>query len=216
MASSVLCKMLFWVVDLGMTILFWFKSFLGNMEGKWPLPICLIKIDLRKAFDSVQWFFLRHLLLLLSFPDRFVHLVMKCVETTSYSIAINEELYGFFPERNGVRQGDPLSPYLFITYMEYFSRMLKLTSQNSTFHFHLKCGRLGISHLTFVDDILLVSRGDKSSVQTLFQQLMIFGKTSGLDINVENSSIYFGGVLKSLKQTILQNTRFKDGAFPFK
>jgi len=100
--------------------------------------------------------------------------------------------------------------------MEYFSRMLKLTSQNSAFHFHLKCGRLGISHLAFADDILLVSRGDKSSVQTLFQQLMIFGKTSGLDINVENSSIYFGGVLKSLKQTILQNTRFKDGAFPFK
>jgi len=45
---------------------------------------------------------------------------------------------------------------------------------------------------------------------------MIFGKTSGLDINVENSSIYFGGVCESLKQTILQNTRFKDGAFPFK
>jgi hypothetical protein len=46
--------------------------------------------------------------------------------------------------------------------------MLKLTSQNSAFHFHLKCGRLGISHLAFADDILLVSRGDKSLVQTLF------------------------------------------------
>jgi len=153
---------------LGMTIFFWFKSFLGNMEGKWPLPICLITIDLRKAFDSVQWFFLRHLLLLLSFVDRFVHLVMKCVETTSYSVAIKEELYGFFPEKTGVRQGDPLSPYIFIAYMEYFSKMLKLTSQNSAFHFHLKCGSLGISHLAFADDILLVSRGDKSIVQTLF------------------------------------------------
>lgn len=112
----------------------------------------------------VQWSFLRHLFLLLGFPDRFVHLVMTCVEKTSYSMAINGELYGFFPGRSGVRQGDPLSLYLFIACKKYFSRMLKLAYQNSVFHFHLKCGRLGISHLAFADDIILVSCGDRSSV----------------------------------------------------
>ena len=104
-----------------------------------------------------------------------------------------------FLKKKWYEQSDPLSPYLFIVCMKYFSKMIKLASQNSAFYFHLKCGRLGISHLTFTDDILLVSRRDISSVQTLFQQLMIFRKTSGLDINVEKSSIYFGGVHKSLK-----------------
>jgi hypothetical protein len=66
--------------------------------------------------------------MLLGFPDRFVNLVMTCVETTFYSVAINGELYGFFPGRSGVRYGDPLSPYIFIACMKYFSRMLKLAS----------------------------------------------------------------------------------------
>jgi len=104
------------------------QELLRQYERKRTSSRCLIKIDFRKAFDSVQWPFLRHLLLLLGFPDRFVHLVMTCVETASYSVAVNGELFWFFPGRCGVRQGDPLSPYLFISYMEYLTRMLNLAS----------------------------------------------------------------------------------------
>jgi len=67
---------------------------------------------------------------------------MTCVETASYSIAINGAIYEFFPGRCGVRQGDPISPYLFIAYMEYFSRMLALASQSPEFRFHPKCAPL--------------------------------------------------------------------------
>jgi len=104
------------------------QELLRQYERKRTSPRCLIKIDFRKAFDSVQWAFLRHLLLLLGFPDRFVHLVMTCVETASYSVAVNGELFGFFPGKCGAWQGDPLWPYLFITCMEYFTRMLSLVS----------------------------------------------------------------------------------------
>jgi len=104
------------------------QELLRQYERKRTSSRCLIKIDFRKAFDSVQWPFLRHLLLLLGFPDKFVHLVMTCVETASYSVAVNGELFWFFPGRCGVRQGDPLSPYLFISYMEYLTRMLNLAS----------------------------------------------------------------------------------------
>jgi len=184
------------------------QELLRHYGRKRASPRCLIKIDFRKAFDSVQWSFLRKLLLMLGFPGRFVHLIMQCVETTTFSVAINGDLYGFFLRSSGMRHGDPLSLYLFISYMEYFSRMLKLASQKMNFHFHPKCGAHGISHLTFTNDILLVSRGDRSSVQTLFQQLMIFRKTSGLDINAEKSSIYFGGVGDHLKHVILQDVGF--------
>lgn len=96
---------------------------------------------------------------MLGFPPRFVHLIMNCVETTSFYVAINGNLYGFFHGTSGARQGDPLSPYLFICCMEYFSRMLKLVSTHSDFHFHPKCSDLVIMHLTFADDVLLLSRG---------------------------------------------------------
>jgi hypothetical protein len=141
---------------------------------------------------------------------------MTCVETASYSVAVNGELFGFFPGKCGVRQGDPLSPYLFITCMEYFTRMLSLVSQNPSFQFHPKCKPLGITHLSFADDVMLLCRGDRCSVQILLQQLVLFGQTSGLDINTSKSSIYFGGVAVSLKQAILLDTGFSEGSFPFR
>jgi hypothetical protein len=92
-----------------------------------------------------------------------------CRNYTSFSVAVNSNLYGFFPGKSGVRQGDPLSPYLFILCMEYFSRMLKLASRNCDFRFHPKCNVHDICHLAFVGDVLLLSRGDRHSVSTIFQ-----------------------------------------------
>jgi hypothetical protein len=76
------------------------------------------------------------------------------------------------------------------------------------FHFHPKSGVQGITHLAFADDILLLSRGDFSSFHCILQQLTLFGQTSGLDINPQKSSIFFGGVSKALKQSILSASGF--------
>ncbi|KAJ6856768.1 hypothetical protein NC651_038440 [Populus alba x Populus x berolinensis] len=192
------------------------QELLRNYERKRASPRCLMKIDFRKAFDSVQWPFLRQLLLLLGFPNRFVHLVMQCVETVSYSVSVNGNIYGFFPGMNGIRQGDPLSPYLFIVCMEYLSRMLQIATLSPSFRFHPKCDTLGIYHLAFADDVILLSRGDRHSVSTLFQQLHTFGRTSGLEINASKSSIFFGGVSDSIRQLILSDTGFAEGSFPFR
>ena len=69
---------------------------------------------------------------------------MQCVETASYFVAVNGNIYGFFSRKNGVRQGDHLSPYLFIACMEYLSRMLYMASMSLGFNFHPKCASLGI------------------------------------------------------------------------
>ena len=140
---------------------------------------------------------------------------MQCVSTASFFVAVNGDIHGFFLGKSGVRQGDPLSPYIFICCMEYFSRILKLATQQDGFRLHPKCELQGISHVAFADDILLLSRGDPSSVQCLLSQLSLFGQTSGLDINPQKSSIFFGGVAGPQKQVILSMSGFKEGSFPF-
>jgi len=141
---------------------------------------------------------------------------MKCVEITSFSICINGNLFGFSQGKCGVRQGDPLSPYLFIICMEYSSRLLKINTQHFGFHFHPKCQALGISHLGFTDDILLLYRCDMVSVSIILHRLNVFGETSGLVINAAKSFIFFASVSWDIKHVILSLSQFTEGSFPFK
>jgi len=124
---------------------------------------------------------------------------MKCVKTSSYSVAVNGNLFGFFEGKCGVRQGDPLSPYLFIMCKKYLSWMLNMAFQKDDFHFNPKCSSLGLSRLAFVDDILLLCRCDLPSMNILFKQLLVFGRMSRLFINANKSSIFFSGVGEAAK-----------------
>ncbi|KAL0336702.1 UNVERIFIED_CONTAM: hypothetical protein Sradi_4882100 [Sesamum radiatum] len=92
---------------------------------------------------------------------------MECVSTTSFSVALNSSLHGLFPGKKGLRQGDPMSPALFLFCMEYFSRLIKRSTANSDFNFHPKCAKLKITHLLFADDLMLFSRGDLPSIHIL-------------------------------------------------
>lgn len=96
-------------------------------------PRCSIKVDLMKAYDSVDWGFLIDTLSAMGFPSIFIQWISQCISTAYYSVIINGSLEGFFPGRRGLRQGDPISPYLFLIVMQGFSEIFKQKASRSNF-----------------------------------------------------------------------------------
>ena len=91
-------------------------------------PSCLIKVDLRKAYNTLDWNFIHDMLVGLNFPYHFIKMAITCISTTSYTLLVNGEPFEIFHPKRGLRQGDPMSPLLFVIGMEYLSRMLNVVS----------------------------------------------------------------------------------------
>lgn len=126
---------------------------------KTSTPRCMMMLDIRKAYDNVSWKFLLDLLAQLGFPLAMIGWIRECITTTTFSISLNGKLHGFFNCKRGLRQGDPISPYLFVLDMEYLSRSIKNATTNPSFKFHPKCKQIGLTDLSFADDIILFARG---------------------------------------------------------
>lgn len=88
-------------------------EFLLGYERKDVPPRCMIKIDLSKAFDSVEWPFTYEMLSSLGFSELIIDRIMNCISSPFYSCVINDSRNGYFPAAKGLRQGDPLSPLPF-------------------------------------------------------------------------------------------------------
>lgn len=112
----------------------------------------MIKVDMQKAYDSVEWSYLEQVMEGLGFPNQYIGWVMTCVTRVSYTVLVNGEPQKPFTAAKALRQGDPISPYLFAIAMEYLSRNLHGLKQKKVYKFHPKCGRLNITHLSFADD----------------------------------------------------------------
>ncbi|XP_062080364.1 uncharacterized protein LOC133785126 [Humulus lupulus] len=118
-------------------------------------PHYLMKIDISKAYDSIDWDFLENLLKALRFPGHFIKWIMVCLRGTSYCLLMNGRIQGCFQGGKGLRQGDPISPMLFVIVMDYLTRLLHKSSKEKDFRFHPLCKSLNIISLCFADDLLL-------------------------------------------------------------
>ncbi|KAH9698518.1 reverse transcriptase domain-containing protein [Citrus sinensis] len=149
-----------------------------------------LKLDLSNAYDRVEWSFLKHTMLKLGFSSNLVDFILNCI-STSFSIVINGVVSGMIKPQRGLRQGCPLSPYLFIICAEVFSNLLAQAEQKKLIQ-GLRFGKeVSVSHLLFADDSLIFVRAaveDCSHLKAVFE---CYSRASGQIFNYQKSSMFF-------------------------
>ncbi|GJV72227.1 hypothetical protein Tco_1492222 [Tanacetum coccineum] len=163
------------------------QELMHNYHLDHGVPQCAFKVDIQKAYDMVDWAFLREILAGFGFHERMISWIMECVTTSSYSICINGSLHGYFKGQRGLRQCDPLSPYLFTLVMEILTLML-----------HMRV------------------REDGISTRIIKEALEEFKNASGLTLSLSKSTTYFCNVLNHIKIAILNILPFDEGRLPVK
>lgn len=159
---------------------------------------CAIKVEIMKAFDTLRWDYLFTILDHMNFPDKYIKWVKLCVTTASFSINLNGALTGRFSSSRGLRQGDPLSPCLFIIAMEGFNQLLKQKIRQQIFHYHPRCEKLELTSLAFADDLFILCKADTQSVIVVKEILEEFQSLQALN-----------QTKKSVKSSPLGSTRSK-------
>ncbi|VFQ94479.1 unnamed protein product [Cuscuta campestris] len=150
----------------------------------------IFKIDMAKAFDKMKWSFIEGILNAFGFSDQSINLLMANLKGTNISILINGEPYGFLKMSRKVKQGDPLSPLLYIITGEGLSRLLNHYADTN----HLQRFNVGSvrfpSHLIYADDLMIFTKGDTRNLLKLKNILGEYLQASGQEINFSKSRFY--------------------------
>ncbi|CAN6171901.1 unnamed protein product [Urochloa humidicola] len=148
-----------------------------------------LKLDIAKAFDTVRWDYLMEVLQQLGFGSRWRGWVTAILSTASTSILLNGSRGGWFKHYAGLRQGDPLSPMLFILAMEPLQKLLDLaTSDNILSPINNRAARLRTS--LYADDAAIFLNPVKQEIHAVNDLLQLFGQVSGLIINRSKCAVY--------------------------
>ncbi|GJX75384.1 RNA-directed DNA polymerase, eukaryota, reverse transcriptase zinc-binding domain protein [Tanacetum coccineum] len=191
------------------------QELMRNYHRKRGPAKCAFKIDIEKAYYSMEWEFLSSCVKYFGFHEKMIKWVMSCVSSTSFTINVNGAHIGFFKGMRGLRQGDPLSPYLFTLIMEVLNFILKREiDRSSSFRYHWQCKEVKLTHLCFADDLLMFCNGDSAYVAVLNKALMEFGGMSGLLPNIAKSKVFFGNVTEVTRLRILNIIPFHEGSLP--
>lgn len=165
---------------------------LNNIDKKVKGQNTILKVDIAKAYDTLEWSFLLTALDRFGFHPVWRDMMFRCFSSTWFSIGYLGQRFGFFQPARGLRQGDPLSPSLFIIAQEVFSRNLKdnvATGRISPFLLNKGTGGsiAGPSHLLFADDMLVFLNGTRRSLRSLHALLGSYSAQSGQSANPSKS-----------------------------
>ena len=163
-----------------------------------------LKLDMTKAYDRIGWPYLRAIMIKFGFSKRWVNIVMSLVTTVKFSVMFNGKKLEEFEPSRGIRQGDPISPYLFLLAAVGLSCLLKSKSGSSNLAgLQVAPSAPPVSHLLFADDNLLFCKANSNGDNEVNLVLNSYCQASGQRINFAKSSIYFSkGVPKNVKMEI--------------
>ncbi|RVX22620.1 putative ribonuclease H protein [Vitis vinifera] len=151
----------------------------------------VFKIDFEKAYDHVSWDFLDHVMEKKGFNPRWRNWIRGCLSSVSFAILVNGNAKEWVKASRGLRQGDPLFPFLFTIVADVLSRMLLRAEERNVFEgFRVGRNRTRVSHLQFADDTIFFSNSREEDLLTLKSVLLVFGHISGLKVNLDKSNIY--------------------------
>jgi hypothetical protein len=145
-------------------------SIKNKRKGK--VGSCVVKLDMHKAYDRVEWLFLESMMRRLGFAERWISLMMACVRSVRYQVRFNSKETDMFVPTRGLQQGDPLSPYLFLLCVEGLSSLLLYEEEVGGIDGVRVCRNApSVSHLLFADDSLILMKADMTNATSLQQVL---------------------------------------------
>ena len=168
----------------------------------------ICKLDIEKAYDSINWQFLLKVMEKMGFGAKWLRWMWWCISTARFSVMVNGTPAGFFPSSKGLRQGDPLSPYLFVMGMEVLSVLIRRAMEGG---FISRCkiqrnrGRaVHIAHLLFADDTIVFCEAKKEYLTNLSWILFWFEAASGLKINLAKSEVIPVGKVQRIEELAVE------------
>lgn len=151
----------------------------------------ILKLDIRKAFDTISWNFLTNILQAYNFPPEWINIIKSCLTEIDYTPILNGTKIDSLKPLRGTRQGSSLSTYLFILAMEYLSTMISNSVNLGEWKpFQIRNHDLKIYHLLFANDVLLFVKADSQAIDNIYHIIGCFCKTSGMQINLEKSKLW--------------------------
>ncbi|XP_057780066.1 uncharacterized protein LOC130998670 [Salvia miltiorrhiza] len=150
--------------------------------------LALFKADFAKAYDTVDWDFLDKMLELFNFSQRWRRWISGCLRSASTNVLVNGSPSGEFQLERGIRQGDPLSPFLFLVVAEGLNILTERAVQRGLLEpFNVENGDLRVSHLQYADDTMFLVSEKVENARAIRSILKIFEVLSGLTVNFEKS-----------------------------
>ncbi|CAL1404087.1 unnamed protein product [Linum trigynum] len=152
----------------------------------------MLKLDMKKAYDMVDWDCLEALLKNYGFDDRWCRWVSSCIRTVNFSILFNGEAAEEFKPSRGIRQGDPLSPFLFILMSNALTFLIdKAVSQNQLKGIRLNARCPILTHCLFADDTVIFGKADLQEAEKILDLIREYGAITGQEVNINKSSVFF-------------------------
>ena len=164
-----------------------------------------LKLDISKAYDRVEWMFLEKVMRKMGFCEQWIGLIMVCVKTITYSILVNGEPKGLIHPSRGLRQGDPLSPFLFLLCTGGLHSLIKKAANNGDItRFRLCKQGPKLTHLFFADDSLLFCKANFTECSKVMDLLSVYEDVSVQKINKDKTALFFGKSVTEANRQIIK------------